>query len=67
MSGAIESTVNAALALQNQNVMQEKNALMLRKVIDNQVNAAADIIESIQQVPELATSGTVGTQLHTTA
>lgn len=67
MSGSVESAVSASLAMQNYNLMQQKNALVLRKVLDTQANSVAQLVNSLSATPQLATSGSVGTQLHTTA
>jgi len=61
---SIESTVGTALSLKDANVQQEIQAVMLRKVLDSQAQAALSLVDSI---PKLATSGSVGTQLHVTA
>ena len=53
--------------MQNWNMMQEKDNLLLRKVLDGQSNTILSLINSVPSVPQLATSGMVGTLLHTTA
>lgn len=67
MSNSIEGTVNVALALQNQNVMQQKDNLLLHKALGNRANTIAALVNSVPTAPELATSGLTGTLLHTTA
>lgn len=67
MSNSIEGTVNAALALQNQAMMQQKNNLMLRKALDNQTNLITSLVQGATQGSNLASGGAVGTLLHTTA
>jgi hypothetical protein len=67
MSDSIEGTVAAATGLQNWNMMQEKDNLLLRKVLDGQANTILSLVNSVPSVPQLATSGMVGTLLHTTA
>lgn len=44
------------------------NVLVLRKALDTQASAAADLIQSLPPVPPaLATSGSLGTRLNTYA
>jgi hypothetical protein len=64
MDISIESTVSATLSLQSAGVAQQQQNLLLRKALDNQAQTITGLIDSI---PKLATSGTVGTQLHVTA
>ena len=61
---SIESTVGTALSLKDANVRQDIQMTMLRKVLDNQAQSALSLVESI---PQLATSGSVGTKLHAIA
>ena len=67
MSDAIEGTVAAATGLQNWNMMQEKDNLLLRKVLDGQANTILSLVNSVPTAPQLANGGMVGTLLHTTA
>lgn len=67
MSNSIEGAVSLTLAMQQHNITQQKNALLLRDTLDNQANTIARLVNSLPSIPQLATSGTVGTQVHTTA
>ncbi|CDM26028.1 hypothetical protein BN940_17986 [Castellaniella defragrans 65Phen] len=67
MSDSIEGTVAAATGLQNWNMMQEKDNLLLRKVLDGQANTILSLVNSVPTAPQLANGGMVGTLLHTTA
>lgn len=67
MSDSVESLVGAATGLQNYSQMQEKQNVLLRKVLDGQANTVMSLINSVPSAPQLATSGMVGTQLHVTA
>ncbi|CAM5783336.1 hypothetical protein [Castellaniella caeni] len=67
MSDSVESLVGAATGLQNYAQMQEGQNTLLRKVLDGQSNTILSLVNSVPSVPQLATSGMVGTQLHTTA
>lgn len=64
MAGSVESATAAALGLQNWMAMQEKDNLLLRKVLDNQAATIQNLVDSVPKAPQLASSGTVGTLLH---
>ena len=59
--------VGTATALATQKNSDALNIHMLKKAIDIQANAAATLIQALPQVPTLATSGNLGTQLNTYA
>jgi hypothetical protein len=63
MDMSIEGTVGAALALKQVAAGQEQQNLLLRKVLDGQADAVATLLNS---VPQLATTGAIGTQVHVT-
>lgn len=67
MSDSVNTVVSAALGLQQWNMIQEKDNLLLRKVLDNQANAVLDLVNSVPSQPKLAQTGVVGTLLHVTA
>ena len=67
MSNSIEGTVGTAVGLQQANMMQEKDNLLLRKVLDNQANTIMSLVNSVPSAPQLANGGMVGTLLHVTA
>ncbi|MGB6241025.1 MAG: hypothetical protein WBF69_00925 [Castellaniella sp.] len=67
MTDSVESAVAAASGLQNWAMMQENQNLLLRKVLDGQSNTILSLVNSVPSIPQLATSGSVGTLLHTTA
>lgn len=64
MDMSVESTVSAALSLQGINAAQNQQNVLLRKVLDNQAQAIASLMDTM---PKLSTFGPVGTQLHVTA
>lgn len=64
MEISAESAVGAAQSMQTATVVQEKQNLLLRKVLDSQAQTITSLVDSI---PKLATSGSVGTQLHAIA
>lgn len=67
MSGSVEGAVGAALAIQNWNMIQEKDHLLLKKVLDGQSNTILSLIEGATGPQPLAQSGMVGTTIHVTA
>lgn len=67
MTDSVESAVAAASGLQNWAMMQENQNLLLRKVLDGQSNTILSLVNSVPNAPQLASSGAVGTLLHTTA
>lgn len=67
MSDSVESLVGAATGLQNWAAMQDKNNLLLRKVLDGQSNTILSLVTSVPTAPQLAQGGSVGTLLHATA
>ncbi|MER1941010.1 MULTISPECIES: hypothetical protein [unclassified Castellaniella] len=67
MSDSVESAVATASGLQNWSMMQEKQNVLLRKVLDGQSNTILSLVNSVPSVPQLANTGAVGTLLHTTA
>lgn len=67
MTESVESAVAAAAGLQNWAMMQESQNNLLRKVLDGQANTILNLVDSVPSVPQLATTGAVGTLLHTTA
>lgn len=65
---SIEGTVGQALAIQKSIQLQEKDHLLLSKVLDNQAASILGLIQSATTGPQsLATSGMVGTRVHVTA
>lgn len=67
MSGSIEGVVGASQAIENFNVMQDKQNLLLKKVLNNQADTIVSLVDSAPTAPQLAHGGTVGTLLHATA
>lgn len=62
MSMSIDSTVNAAQALNSASTQQEVQTLMLRKTLDLQTQIVTDIMKSM---PALATEGSLGRNINT--
>lgn len=64
MSQSVEASVGAALALQGFNIQQETQMLLLRKTLDHQAQAIAQVMDTM---PALATEGALGTRINTYA
>ncbi|WP_148255238.1 putative motility protein [Aidingimonas lacisalsi] len=67
MDGAIEGSVGASLAMQQSQMMQEAQTKVFKEAMETQENQIADLMDSAAQAPQLATEGSVGTQLNTFA
>lgn len=65
MDLSVEAVVNTAIALEGATAQQEQQMMLLRKSLDSQAKLVQEIVPPAP--PKLATSGMVGTQLHTTA
>jgi hypothetical protein len=61
------AAVNAASSLETGTVQSVAAIKMLKTSLDQQANTAAQLIAAIPQPPQLASSGSVGTQLHAVA
>lgn len=65
------SIVNTATAMASAKTSDAVNMVVLKKALDMQAVSAATLLEAVQQTmpqqPELATSGTLGTQVNTFA
>lgn len=64
MDMSVQSTVNTALALKDFNTQQDVQATLLKKVLASNAQLVTGLINS---VPKLASSGSVGTMVNTTA
>lgn len=64
MDISLNATLNASQALQQLQTSQQQQNTLLRKALDNQSNEVTALLKGM---PTLATSGSVGTQLHVTA
>jgi hypothetical protein len=61
---SVENTVSMALSMQAATAGQEKQMAILRKSLDIQAQTVNEIMKSM---PQLATSGSVGTKVNTYA
>lgn len=63
-----QNIVSTATALASAKASDAVNITMLKKAMDLQETTAATMLEAVQQTtPQLATSGTLGTQVNTYA
>ncbi|BBI62740.1 putative motility protein [Vreelandella sp. V005] len=67
MDSAVNNMVNASLAMQQVQVAQQAQLTVFKDALDGQAAHISALMESVAQVPQLATSGSVGTQINTTA
>ena len=65
MDISVEAVVNTAIALEGATAQQDQQMMLLRKSLESQSSLVQDIVAPV--APKLATSGSVGTLLHTTA
>ncbi|GAB3358790.1 MULTISPECIES: YjfB family protein [Giesbergeria] len=59
--------INTATAMNQAKTAQEVSTTVLKKSMDMQESAAATLLQALPQVPPLATSGSLGTQVNTYA
>ncbi len=67
MDMSVESAVSTALAMQSMKLGQDAQMLVLKKSLDAQASTLASLVQSIPQMPQLATHGAVGTNVNTFA
>ncbi|WP_447045663.1 putative motility protein [Vreelandella sp. H-I2] len=67
MDSAVNNMVNASLAMQQVQVAQQAQLTVFKDALDGQAAHISALMESVAQMPQLATSGSVGTQINTTA
>lgn len=65
--GAVNSIVATASSLDQLNVQSQVSTAVLRKTLDVNESQAASLIAMIDKSPALATTGSVGTRINTTA
>jgi Putative motility protein len=62
-----DTSVRAATSAAQSSTADQVNMVVLKKALDAQAASAQTLLEGIPQTPALATSGSVGTQLHAVA
>jgi hypothetical protein len=67
MDSAVNNMVSASMALQQAQVAQQAQLTVFKDALDGQAAHITALMDSVAQVPQLATSGSVGTQINTTA
>lgn len=67
MDSAVNNMVNASMALQQVQVSQQAQLSVFKQALDGNASQIAALMDSAALDPQLATSGSVGTQINTTA
>lgn len=67
MDSAVNNMVNASMALQQVQVSQQAQLSVFKQALDGNASQIAALMDSVALDPQLATSGSVGTQINTTA
>ncbi|TVP42713.1 MAG: putative motility protein [Halomonas sp.] len=66
MDSAVNNMVHTTLAMQQAQVVQEAQFSVFKDALDGQAAHITALMDSVVE-PQLATSGSVGTQINTTA
>ncbi|GAA0705092.1 hypothetical protein GCM10009022_33830 [Vreelandella titanicae] len=67
MDSAVNNMVSASMALQQVQISQQAQLSVFKQALDGSASQIAALMESVSMDPQLATSGSVGTQINTTA
>ncbi|MCL5427290.1 putative motility protein [Halomonas sp. NPDC076908] len=67
MDSAVNNIVSASLAMQQAQVAQQAQLTVFKDALDGQAAQVAALMETISLEPQLATSGSVGTLINTSA
>ena len=67
MDSAVNNVVNATLAMRQVQDVQEAQFNVFKEALDGKAAHITALMDSVAQMPQLATSGSVGTQINTTA
>lgn len=67
MDSAVNNMVNASLALQQVQVVQQAQLSVFKDALDGQAAHITALMDTISLEPQLATSGSIGTLINTTA
>ncbi|HAA45643.1 MAG TPA: hypothetical protein DCE28_09170 [Halomonas sp.] len=67
MDSAVNNMVGASMALQQAQVSQQAQLSVFKQALDGNASQIAALMESVSLEPQLATSGSIGTQINTTA
>jgi predicted mannosyl-3-phosphoglycerate phosphatase (HAD superfamily) len=67
MDVAVNNVVNATLAMRQVQDVQEAQFKVFKEALDGKAAHITALMDSVAQMPQLATSGSIGTQINTTA
>lgn len=67
MDVAVNNMVNATLDMRQAQAIQQAQFGVFKEALDGQVAQITALMDSVALDPQLATSGSVGTQINTTA
>ena len=67
MDSAVNNMVGASMALQQAQVAQQAQLSVFKDALDGQAAHITALMDTISLEPQLATSGSVGTLINTTA
>ena len=67
MDIAVNAAVNSALQMQQVQVEQEKQALLFKKAMQAEASAVQQLLQAAMPTAELASEGSLGTQINTFA
>ncbi|GEN28989.1 hypothetical protein HVA01_26350 [Halovibrio variabilis] len=67
MDSAVNNMVSASMAMQQVQVSQQAQLSVFKQALDGSASQIAALMESVSMDSQLATSGSVGTQINTTA
>lgn len=67
MDSAVKNMVSASMALQQVQVAQQAQLSVFKDALDGQAAHITALMDTISLEPQLATSGSVGTLINTTA
>lgn len=67
MDISVNAAVSSTLQLQQVQVEQEKQNLLLKQALQGEAAAVQQLLEGVVPAPELASEGSLGTQINTFA
>ncbi|WP_404474175.1 putative motility protein [Vreelandella venusta] len=67
MDSAVNNMVGASMAMQQAQVAQQAQLSVFKDALDGQAAHISALMDTISMEPQLATSGSVGTLINTTA
>ena len=67
MDLSVESLASSGMMQQQMQLAQDVQTSVLKKALDAEASQALQLLQSVPQTPQLATSGMIGTQINTYA